>query len=163
MAFRLAVRALPRRAMPVLGRRGYAEAVGAADKIKLSLVLPYSTIFSSEEVTQVNLPAVTGDMGVLANHVATIEPLRPGVLEVIESVGQSKKWFVSSGLATVHPDNTMTINVIEGAPLEDFSAEAVRSNLAEAQRVAAGNGSEVEKVEAGIEVEVYEALQAALR
>ncbi|KZT52868.1 ATP-synthase delta-subunit [Calocera cornea HHB12733] len=164
MAFRLAARALPRRATPLaaLARRGYAEG-GPSDKIKLSMVLPHQTIFSSTEVTQVNLPAVTGDMGVLANHLSTIEPLRPGVLEVIESAGQSKKWFVSSGFATVHPDNTMTINIIEGAPLEDFSAEAVRSNLAEAQRVASGNGSEEEKAEARIEVDVYEALQASLR
>lgn len=33
-------------------------------------------------------------MGVLANHVASIEPLRPGVVEVIEENGQqAKKWF----------------------------------------------------------------------
>ena len=33
-------------------------------------------------------------MGVLANHVPTIEPLKPGVIEVIEDSGsQSKKWF----------------------------------------------------------------------
>lgn len=33
-------------------------------------------------------------MGVLANHVASIEPLRPGVVEVIEENGsQPKKWF----------------------------------------------------------------------
>jgi F-type H+-transporting ATPase subunit delta len=43
-------------------------------------------------VTQVNLPAATGDMGVLAHHVATVEALRAGVVEVIESSG-SKKWF----------------------------------------------------------------------
>ncbi|KZO98983.1 epsilon subunit of F1F0-ATP synthase N-terminal domain-containing protein [Calocera viscosa TUFC12733] len=164
MAFRLAARALPRRTSPAvsLARRGYAEG-GPSNKIKLSLVLPHQTIFSSTEVTQVNLPAVSGDMGVLANHVPTIEPLRPGILDVIEAPGSSKKWFVSSGFATVHPDNTMTINIIEGAPLEDFSAEAVRSNLAEAQRVASGTGSEEEKAEARIEVEVYESLQASLR
>jgi F-type H+-transporting ATPase subunit delta len=40
--------------------------------------------------------------------------------------------------------------------------QAVRANLAEAKKVAAGNGSEEEKAAAGIEVEVYEALQHAL-
>lgn len=29
----------------------------------------------------------------LANHVPSVEPLKPGVIEVIESAGQSKKWF----------------------------------------------------------------------
>jgi F-type H+-transporting ATPase subunit delta len=41
---------------------------------------------------QVNICAATGDMGILANHVPSIEPLRPGVVEVVESSG-SKKWF----------------------------------------------------------------------
>ena len=32
-------------------------------------------------------------MGILANHVPSIEPLRPGLLEVIESGKETKKWF----------------------------------------------------------------------
>ncbi|KAL0956320.1 hypothetical protein HGRIS_002473 [Hohenbuehelia grisea] len=141
-----------------LARRGYAE---ASDKIKLSLVLPHQAIFSSQDVVQVNIPAATGDMGILANHVPTIEPLRPGVIEVVEGSG-SKKWFASGGFATVHPNNALTINVVEAAPLEQFSIEAIRTNLQEALKTASGNGSEEDKTEARIEADVYEALQAAL-
>ncbi len=33
-------------------------------------------------------------MGILADHVPSIEPLRPGVVEVIEATGETpKKWF----------------------------------------------------------------------
>ncbi|KAI0785682.1 epsilon subunit of F1F0-ATP synthase N-terminal domain-containing protein [Abortiporus biennis] len=142
-----------------LGRRGYAE---AADKIKLSLVLPHQAIFTSTDVVQVNLSAATGDMGILANHVPSIEPLRPGVVEVIETGNVSKKWFVSGGFATVHPNNSLTINVVEAAPLDAFSPEAIRSNLQEALKVAAGNGSEEDKAEARVEADVYEALQSAI-
>jgi F-type H+-transporting ATPase subunit delta len=90
--------------------------------------------------------------------------------------------IVSGGFATVHPNNKLTVNAVEGAPLEDFSAEvicclflylrnlpdinrlvqAIRANLAEAQKVAAGSGSEEDKIEARIEMEVYEALQHAV-
>ncbi|KAG9316628.1 F1 complex, delta/epsilon subunit of ATPase [Chiua virens] len=144
-----------------LQRRGYAE---VADKIKLSLVLPHQTIFTSADVVQVNISAATGDMGILANHVPSIEPLRPGVVEVIESGNTSKKWFVSGGFANVHPGNKLTINVVEGAPLESFAPEVwpCRANLQEALRVAAGNGSEEDKLEARTEADVYEALQHAL-
>ncbi|KAF9227347.1 epsilon subunit of F1F0-ATP synthase N-terminal domain-containing protein [Gyrodon lividus] len=143
----------------VLQRRGYAE---VADKIKLSLVLPHQAIFTSADVVQVNISAASGDMGILANHVPSIEPLRPGVVEVIDSGNTSKKWFVSGGFANVHPGNKLTINVVEAAPLESFSPEAVRTNLSEALKVAAGNGSEEDKIEARIEADVYEALQHAL-
>ncbi|KAG1865825.1 F1 complex, delta/epsilon subunit of ATPase [Suillus subalutaceus] len=140
-------------------RRGYAE---VADKISLSLVLPHQAIFTSTDVVQVNLAAATGDMGILANHVPSIEALRPGMIEVIESGNTSKKWFASGGFANVHPGNKLTINVVEAAPLESFSSEAVRANLQEALKVAAGNGSEEDKMEARIEADVYEALQHAL-
>ncbi|KAF5380608.1 hypothetical protein D9615_004638 [Tricholomella constricta] len=142
-----------------LARRGYAE---VNDKLKLSLVLPHQAIFTSTDVVQVNIAAEGGDMGILGNHVPSIEALRPGVVEVIEATGGSKKWFTSSGFATVHPNNKLTINVVEAAPLEDFSVEAVRTNLQEALKVASGSGSEADKMEARIEADVYESLQHAL-
>ncbi|KAF8513162.1 epsilon subunit of F1F0-ATP synthase N-terminal domain-containing protein [Hysterangium stoloniferum] len=158
-ALRLLCAATRHTAKLPLGRRGYAE---ATDKIKLSLVLPHATLFDSADVVQVNIPAATGDMGILANHVPSVEALRPGVLEVIESGSASKKWFVSTGFATVHPNNKLTINAVEAAELDALSSEAIRANLAEAQKVAAGAGSEEEKLEARIEVDVYEALQHAV-
>lgn len=70
---------------------------------------------------------------------------------------------MSGGFATVQPGNLLSINAVEAYSLEDFSPEAVRSNLAEAQKVASGSGSEEEVAEAKIEVEVYEALQVIPR
>ena len=67
---------------------------------------------------------------------------------------------MSGGFATVQPGNSLSINAVEAYSLEDFAPEAIRSGLAEAQRVANGGGSEEEVAEAKIEVEVYEALQA---
>ena len=65
---------------------------------------------------------------------------------------------MSGGFATVQPGNMLSINAVEAYALEDFSAEAVRAGLADAQKVATGSGSEEEVSEAKIEVEVYEAL-----
>lgn len=48
----------------------------------------------------------------------------------------------------------MSINAPEGYPLEDFSAEAIRNQIAEAQKVASGSGSEQDIAEAKIELEV---------
>lgn len=51
------------------------------------------TIYKSQDVVQVNIPADSGDMGVLANHVPSIEQLRPGVVEIVEESGPSKSFF----------------------------------------------------------------------
>jgi F-type H+-transporting ATPase subunit delta len=61
---------------------------------------------------------------------------------------------VSGGFATVQPDSQLSINAVEGFPLEDFSIEAVRSQIAEAQKVASGGGSAQDVAEANIELEV---------
>jgi F0F1-type ATP synthase epsilon subunit len=45
------------------------------------------------------------------------------------------------------------INQVEAYPLEDFSAEAVRSQISEAQKIANGSGSEQDIAEAKIELE----------
>ncbi|PWY86980.1 putative ATP synthase delta chain mitochondrial precursor, partial [Aspergillus heteromorphus CBS 117.55] len=158
---RSALRARPSAFRVPLQRRGYAEAV--SDKIKLSLTLPHQTIFKSAGVVQVNIPAESGEMGVLANHVPSIEQLKPGLVEILEEGGASKKFFLSGGFAVVQPDSQLSINAIEGYPLEDFSADAVRSQIAEVQKIAGGSGSEQDVAEAKIELEVLESLQAVLK
>ena len=45
---------------------------------------------------QVNIPAESGEMGVLASHVPSIEQLKPGLVEIIEEAGGSKQFFRTS-------------------------------------------------------------------
>jgi F-type H+-transporting ATPase subunit delta len=61
---------------------------------------------------------------------------------------------VSGGFAIVQPDSQLSINAVEGYPIEDFSAEAIRSQIAEAQKIASGGGSAQDIAEANIELEV---------
>lgn len=39
------------------------------------------------------MPAESGEMGVLANHVPSIEQLKPGLIEIVEESGSSKQFF----------------------------------------------------------------------
>ncbi|KAF3902582.1 hypothetical protein ABW21_db0207692 [Orbilia brochopaga] len=142
-------------------RRGYAEA--ASDKIKLSLTLPHQAIYKATEVVQVNIPAESGVMGVLANHVPSIEQLKAGVVDIIEEGGGNKQFFVSGGFAVVQPNSRLSINAVEAYTLDEFSVEAVRAQLAEANKIAGGSGSEQDIAEAKVEIEVLETLQAALK
>jgi len=61
---------------------------------------------------------------------------------------------VSGGFAVVQPDSQLSINAVEGYALEDFSDEAVKSQLSEASKIANGSGSEQDIAEAKIELEV---------
>jgi len=42
------------------------------------------------------------------------------------------------------------------------ASQAIRTNLAEVQKIIAGNGTEEQKAEARVEAEVYESLQHAI-
>jgi F-type H+-transporting ATPase subunit delta len=111
-------------------------------------------------------------MGVLANHVPSIEQLKPGLVEIIEESGGTKQFFrmyswasispmvelhrnpaprlldrlltsnlfrfwiaVSGGFAVVQPNSELSINAVEGSPLEDFSAEVSMCLLGRLRRL----------------------------
>lgn len=61
---------------------------------------------------------------------------------------------VSGGFAVVQPNSVLSINAVEAYPLEDFSADAVRAQISEAQKIANGSGSAQDVAEAKIELEV---------
>ncbi|ODV83159.1 hypothetical protein CANARDRAFT_30252 [[Candida] arabinofermentans NRRL YB-2248] len=155
--FRQTIRTLTR-VNRLAGVRTYAEAANP-DILKLSMSAPHQAFFTNKEVTQVNLPAASGEMGVLAQHVPVVEQLKPGVVEVIESSG-STKYFISGGFASILPDSKLNITTVEAYTLDSFSPETVKSLLAEAQKNVS-SADETIAAEAAIEIEVLEALQAA--
>ncbi|RKP05498.1 ATP-synthase delta-subunit [Thamnocephalis sphaerospora] len=145
----------------VFARTYASEAAPASGRLLLNFLLPHEVILESQTVQQVNIASTSGDMGILADHVPTIQQLRPGVLEIVKAEG-TQKWFVSGGFAIVNPDSSLNINAVEAFKLSDFSPEAIRENLAAAQRAVSAGGSEQEINLAKAEVEVLEALQTAV-
>ncbi|ODV95109.1 hypothetical protein PACTADRAFT_49858 [Pachysolen tannophilus NRRL Y-2460] len=159
--FRQSLRTVSRSAR-LVQRRTYAEAVSNPDILKVSLALPHETLVNAQEVTQVNIPAVSGEMGILANHVPVVEQLKPGIVEIIESSGTTKQFFVNGGFATVQPDSKLNITAIEAFTPDSFSPEAIKSQLTEAQKNLS-SADEAVAAEAAIEVEVLEALAAVAK
>lgn len=158
--FRQTLRQVARQSATV-ARRTYATEAGS-DGLKLSLALPHQTLYTESEVEQVNLPSVNGDLGILANHIPSVEQLRPGLLEIISKGGQTEQYFVSGGLATVQPNNTLTISAIEAFKPDQFDTAEISNLIADAQKRAAST-DEVVAAEATIELEVLEALQTVTK
>ena len=51
-------------------------------KLTLNFYVPHNVEFDAAEVEQVQVPATSGDMGVLPGHVPTVVQMRPGVVAV---------------------------------------------------------------------------------
>lgn len=53
---------------------------------------------------QVNIPAESGEMGILAQHVPSIEQLKPGLIEIIEESGGNKQFFCTPNHTVYYTD-----------------------------------------------------------
>jgi F-type H+-transporting ATPase subunit epsilon len=82
------------------------------------LVSPEKLLFSSE-VTQVDIPGVEGDFGVLAGHAPIVTTVRPGILVIFGEAGEQLRVVVSGGFAEVGPAG-LTVLADTAVPLEDF-------------------------------------------
>ncbi|CAI5756309.1 unnamed protein product [Candida verbasci] len=156
--FRQALRQVAKQSSVV--RRTYATEAAStpSDALKLSLALPFQTLYTDSEVEQVNLPSINGDLGILANHIPIVEQLRPGLLEIISKGGETEQYFVSGGIAMVQPGNKLTISAIEAFKPDQIDLNTVKNLIVDAQK-RADSQDEVVAAEANIELEVLQALQ----
>uniref|UniRef100_A0A914X3L9 F-ATPase delta subunit n=1 Tax=Plectus sambesii TaxID=2011161 RepID=A0A914X3L9_9BILA len=150
------------RLLPSMGkmlRRGLATDTNT--EMKFTFACPASVFYNQANVKQVDVPTFSGTFGILPQHVPTLAVLKPGVLTVFQQDGNSKRYFVSSGSVTVNEDSTVQVLAEEAVLVDDLDASAAQQALQEAQ-TQANSGSDVEKAEAQIRVEVAEAaLRAA--
>jgi len=87
------------------------------------LVSPARLVFAGE-VTQVDVPGVEGDFGVLAGHAPLVATLKPGILTIF-APGGPQRCVVFGGFAEVSPTG-MTVLAEVATPV----AEADRGEVA---------------------------------
>lgn len=131
-------------------------------KLTLNFYMPHEIEFDGVEVDQVQVPATTGDMGVLPGHVPTVVQMRPGVVAVNLNEKDVQKYFVSSGFAFIHADSSTDICAVEAIPLEQLDGEAVKKGLADYQAKLVNAKDDYEKAAAQIGIEVCGAMNSAL-
>lgn len=143
-------------------RRAYATE--AANKLTLNFSVPHRSFVKGRKVDRVTIPGVAGVMGVEVNHIPTIAQLKPGVVTITDA-GKEEKYFLAAGFAIVNTEggaSTMTISAVEAMPLADLDAGVARKGLEKFTAEMARATNEVEKAKAGIGVELYSAMVAAL-
>ena len=94
----------------------------------LDLVSPARLVYAGE-VTQVDVPGVDGDFGVLAGHAPTVATLKPGVL-TIYAPGGTQRFAVFGGFAEVSPAG-MTVLAEVATPLGETDRFAVTTRIKE--------------------------------
>ncbi|CAH8493286.1 unnamed protein product [Dicrocoelium dendriticum] len=118
--------------------------------------------YNKVAVRQVDVPTLSGRIGVLAEHVPTIACLSPGVVSVTENDGKTNDFFVSSGTVTVNSDSSIQIITEEAAALDDFDARAVSEGFHRTQSELSTAQTDLARAELQIALEAYEQLNQAV-
>jgi len=148
------------------GVRGFTDA--KPETLVLTFAVPHEVFVNQEEVHSVRVPGVSGEFGILPNHVPTISQLKPGVVGIIkkEKDGRLKpeeEYFVSGGFAFVHRDSTCSVNAIEAVPLSHLDPDAAKAGFQKYQQAVISAGNEEDKTKAMVGLEVHQAMCAALK
>eukprot|EP01116_Phalansterium_solitarium_P010533 TRINITY_DN253_c0_g1_i1.p1 TRINITY_DN253_c0_g1~~TRINITY_DN253_c0_g1_i1.p1 ORF type:complete len:181 (-),score=17.85 TRINITY_DN253_c0_g1_i1:276-773(-) len=145
-----------------IGARSFAV---EAKALRLTLAAPHNAIVSNKEVTLVNVPGVSGEFGILAEHVPTIAELKPGVVTVFSKKGADEvqdKYFISGGFAFMSADSSLNINVVEAVGLDLIDPEAAREGFKRFSAELSSASDDLSRAKAQIGVEVHQSLCAAL-
>ena len=101
-----------------------------ADRLLLELVTPERRVLS-EEVVEVRIPGVLGELGVLPGHTPLLTALGTGPLTYTQG-GREHRLALQGGFAEVLPDRVTVLAQIAELPAE-IDLEAARRQLAEAE------------------------------
>lgn len=109
------------------------------------------------------VPAVTGQMGILADHVKSMAQLKPGVVSLYGNDGNDLigRYFISGGFAKIDPEGT-SISVADAVKVDDLDLAAAKKALEQANANLAKATTDLEKTELSIQAECLEAIVSAI-
>jgi len=79
----------------------------ANKKIKFEITTPERVVYS-EEIDEVVIPTMQGEIGILPNHIPLVGILVPGELR-IKKEGEEESMAVSGGFVEVRPDKVLVL------------------------------------------------------
>jgi F-type H+-transporting ATPase subunit epsilon len=102
-----------------------------ADKINLEIVTP-ERLALREQVDEVTLPGLDGELGILPDHTPLISQLRTGILTYRQG-GERRQMHVSGGFAEVLSDRVSVLSDIAERP-EEIDVERARQSKERAEQ-----------------------------
>ena len=102
------------------------------ETFKIEIISPDKSFYNSENVNEVVVPAVEGDMGILKNHIPIISFLKPGLIKVLTDNSEDE-FYVEDGILEFK-DNTLSILTSSIFNLKDKNKDIINKNLEEAEK-----------------------------
>ena len=111
-----------------------------AEPLRFELVSP-ERLLMSEAVEHVVVPGAEGYLTVLKDHAPFMTTLKPGVIEIRETSGATRKILVLGGFADVNQSG-LTILAEKATALEDVDAAMIAQQIRDAEEDLADSGDD---------------------
>jgi len=112
-----------------------------ADKFNLEIITPERKVLN-EEVDEVIVPGLDGEMGILPQHTHLISQLQTGVLTYRQGA-EKRSVHVSGGFVEVLPDHVAVLSDVAERP-EEIDLERARKARERAEKRLAANGEDLD-------------------
>ena len=90
-----------------------------SEEFNLEIINPDKSFLNKEDVTEVVVPALEGEMGILKDHISIISFLKPGIIKVYSKSGENK-YYIEDGILEFKNNNlsVLTSSIINVKDLE---------------------------------------------
>jgi len=112
-----------------------------ADKFNLEIITPERKVLN-EEVEEVIVPGLDGEMGILPHHTQLISQLQTGVLTYRQGT-EKRSVHVSGGFVEVLPDHVAILSDVAERP-EEIDLERTRRARERAEKRLSSSGEDID-------------------
>jgi F-type H+-transporting ATPase subunit epsilon/F-type H+-transporting ATPase subunit delta len=89
------------------------------EEFNLEIINPDKSFLNKKDVTEVVVPALEGEMGILKDHISIISFLKPGIIKVYSKSGEDQ-YYIEDGILEFKSNNlsVLTSSIINVKDLE---------------------------------------------
>ena len=102
-----------------------------SNNFNIDIVNPEKSFLSKNDVFEVVIPAVEGEVGILKDHISIISFLKPGIIKVYSDT-EEQNFYVEDGIVEFK-DNTLSVLTSSIFDLKDADKNFVSESISSAE------------------------------
>ena len=102
-----------------------------SNNFNIDIVNPEKSFLSKNDVIEVVIPAVEGEIGILKDHISIISFLKPGIIKVYSDT-EEQNFYVEDGIVEFK-DNTLSVLTSSIFDLKDADKNFVSESISSAE------------------------------
>ena len=102
-----------------------------SEEFNLEIINPDKSFLNKEDATEVVVPALEGEMGILKDHISIISFLKPGIIKILSKSGDVN-YYVEDGIVEFK-NNNLSILTSSIFNLDDLNKSKIQNLLKSAE------------------------------